>query len=109
MCHIMPFGFCHLQNAGIRGLLLLLLAMLTTGWAGCGGGSASSSQPPQDFNLSLSPTSMALQQLGGGAELDVSIIPVNGFGGSVTITFPSLPAGISVAAVGFSSGPPYVA
>jgi hypothetical protein len=105
----MPFVFCHLQCSVIRGLLLFLLAVLITGLAGCGGGSGSSGQPPQDFSLSLSPTSMALQQLGGGAQLDVSIIPVNGFGGTVTITFPNLPAGISVAPVGFSSGPPYVA
>src|ERR1035437_9987091 len=105
----MPFVFCHLQCAVIRGLLRLLLAVLITSLAGCGGGSGSSGQPPQDFSLSLSPNSMALQQLGGGAQLDVSIIPVSGFGGTVTITFPNLPTGISVAPVGFSSGPPYVA
>jgi DNA-binding beta-propeller fold protein YncE len=105
----MQFISCNPHYAVIRGLALLLLAELITGLAGCGGGSGSSGQPPQDFSLSLSPTSMALQQLGGGATLVVLITPVNGFGGSVTITFPNLPAGISVAPVGFSSGPPYVA
>ena len=33
---------------------------------------------------------MSLQQLDGGAELDISITPVNGFNGTVTITFPEL-------------------
>jgi hypothetical protein len=105
----MPFIFCHLQYVVIRGLPLLLFAMLILALARCGGGSGSSGHPPQDFGLSLSPDSMALQQLGGGAELIVLITPVNGFGGSVTITFPNLPAGIGVAPVGFSSGPPYIA
>jgi len=52
---------------------------------------------------------MSLQQLGGGAELTVSIVPINEFADSVTITFPNLPTGITVAPVGFSTGPPYVA
>jgi DNA-binding beta-propeller fold protein YncE len=105
----MPLVFGRFQFVESRGVLQCLLTVLITGLAGCGGGSGSSGQPPQDFSLSLSPTSMALQQLGGGAQLDVSIVPVNGFSGSVTITFPNLPAGISVAPVGSSSGPPYFA
>src|ERR1035438_5531301 len=105
----MQVVFCHFQSAVSRSLLRLLLAVSIIGLAGCGGGSGSPGQPQQDFSLSLSPPSLALQQLGGGAQLDVSITPVNGFDGSVTITFPNLPAGISVAPVGFSSGPPYVA
>ena len=65
--------------------------------------------PAQDFSLSLSPTTMSLQELGGGTVPTISIIPTNGFSGTVAITFPSLPSGITVASGGPSGGPPYVA
>jgi IPT/TIG domain-containing protein len=106
----MPFVIRLRRGLAPRFFHLLLFVLLVAPIAalmGCGGGGTS--QPAQDFALALSPTSMALQQLGDGATLIVSITPVNGLGGSVTITFPNLPAGISVASVGFSSGPPYVA
>ena len=76
----------------------------------CGGGGGSSTPPPpaQDFALAVSPASLSLQQLGSGQTLTISVVPVNGFAGSVGVTFPNLPAGFSVSA-GSAPGPPYYA
>ena len=88
-------------------IVALLAAMVSL--VSCGGGSNSEPPPPaQDFTLSVSPPSLSLQQMGGGAALSISIAPVNGFAGGVNIIFPNLPAGFSVSA-GSMSGPPYYA
>jgi len=88
-------------------LLVVLIALASL--VSCGGSNAGAPPPPaQDFTLSISPSSLSLQQMGDGATLSISIIPLNGFTGSVSITFPNLPAGISVSA-GSMSGPPFYA
>lgn len=95
----MPFVFSSLQRAVIRRPLLLLLAILITGLAGCGG-SSTSSPPPQDFSLSPSASSLSVQQLGAAVPYSLTITPINGFNGSVSISFASLPAGVTTVPAG---------
>lgn len=88
--------------------IVVLLAAIAS-LVSCGGGGNSTPPPPaQDFTLSISPSSLSLQQMGSGVALSISIVPINGFTGSVNITFPNLPAGISASA-GLMGGPPYFA
>ena len=99
----------HRSSLCIRlfSLMALLAAMVSL--VSCGGGGSSTPPPPApDFTLSTSPSSLSLGQMGIGVALKISIVPVNGFAGSVNITFPNLPAGILVSA-GSMSGPPYYA
>jgi hypothetical protein len=100
---------CSFSFVRLASLVVLLAA--TVSLTGCGGGGGSSTPPPPvpDFTISASPSSLSLQQQGNGGQLTISINPSNGFAGSVTITFPGLPAGIFVAGEGSSSGPPFVA
>lgn len=77
----------------------------------CSGGTSTPPPPPppaKDFTLAISPSTLSLQQMGDGAALNISITPLNGFTGGVNISFPNLPAGLSVSA-GPVSGPPYYA
>ncbi len=87
-------------------VLLVIAAIL----AGCGGGGGTATPPPPtaDFTLSTSPSTLSIEQMGSGATLTISVVPVNGFSGSVAITFPDLPTGLSVSA-GSMPGPPYSA
>jgi hypothetical protein len=90
--------------------MVLLAAMVSlVSCSGSGTGTPTPPPPPApDFTLSISPSSLSLQQMGNGVTLTISIVPVNGFAGSVNVTFPNLPAGISVSA-GSLGGPPYYA
>jgi hypothetical protein len=99
-------------DRSFRFLPLFSLMVVLAGIASlvsCGGSGAGTPPPPaQDFTLSISPSTLSLQQMGDGTTLSITVTPVNGFTGSVNITFPNLPAGISVSA-GSMSGPPYYA
>jgi hypothetical protein len=48
--------------------------------------------PPQDFTLSASPSSQTVVQ-GNGTSFGISITPVNGFTGSVSLSTSGLPTG----------------
>ncbi len=96
----MPFVFCDRQFVVIRRLLLSLLGALIIGSAGCGGGSGTPSQPLPDFSLSPSASSLSLQQLGQGVPFSVTITAMNGFSGSVSISFVNLPTGVTTVPAG---------
>ena len=71
----------------------LLLAMAS--FCGCGGGSSSPPPPPApDFALSLSPSSVTIQQGTTSSGIQVTVQPVNGFSGAVQIALSGLPSGI---------------
>jgi IPT/TIG domain len=80
---------------GVTGAVLVFL--LTGICAGCGGGTTAVVQQPQaaDFSVAVSSSSVTISQGGVSAPVNFSIIPQNGFSGTVQLTFASLPAGIS--------------
>jgi hypothetical protein len=80
---------------GIAGTVLILLVAEIC--AGCGGGATAVVQQPQaaDFSVALSSNAVSIWQGGVSAPVDFSIIPHNGFSGSVQVTFAGLPAGVS--------------
>jgi hypothetical protein len=74
-------------------LALLLLAL-----NGCGGGSSSIQTPPPpaqpDFSIEFSQNSVSLEQGATSSPINLSVNPLNGFTGSVQVTFTGLPAGV---------------
>lgn len=66
--------------------------------AGCGGGGVATIQPPPpapDFILSVSPSSVTINQGSTSSAIQISIQPVNGFSGTVQVSLSSLPSGVS--------------
>jgi hypothetical protein len=72
--------------------VLAQLALL----AGCGGSSGGSQPPPPtpDFELKLSPASVSVTA-GSSAQTSLSVTPLNGFSGQVSIQFTGLPSGVT--------------
>ena len=72
----------------------------------CGGGSSSSSSnpispPSPDFTLAITSNStLSVQQGGSSIPLTVTVNPLNGFTGSVSISFPNLPTGVTLSPPG---------
>ncbi len=81
-------------------------------FVGCGGGNAdtSSGSTPApissgpSFAISLSPANTTLAQ-GGTSEVQVSVMPQNGFTGSVSVTTGSLPSGVMISPTTLSITP----
>jgi hypothetical protein len=74
-----------------------LLALLLLACFGCGAGSAYTQPPPPppaDFTIGFSSNSVNLQQGATSPAINLSITPVNGFAGSVQVTFSGLPTGV---------------
>jgi len=57
----------------------------------------------QDFKLSASPTSLAVSR-GNSGDIQVSVTPLSGFTGTVTVSASGLPAGVTSAPVGIAAG-----
>ena len=72
--------------------IVSLVALLAS--VACGGGSSSSVQRQPSFTLHSSPNAVVLQQ-GETGSVTVSIAPSNGFSGSVTLSVPSPPSGVT--------------
>lgn len=77
------------------GLLLVPVVCLAVILGGCGGVSGSSQTGPS-FTLSASPSSVIVAP-GGQATSTITITPQNGFNGSVTLSAPVLPNGVTAA------------
>jgi IPT/TIG domain len=81
-----------------RGLPIAVLAFAAFLCASCGGGSSFVAPPPPppvpDFSLVLSTNSISIQQGATNNSLNVSVSPLNGFTGSVQISFSGFPAGV---------------
>lgn len=68
--------------------------------AGCGGGSGTSSPPPPppptpDFQIAVQPLSLSLV-LGLSNQIQITVAPLNGFTGTVSLNANSLPAGVTI-------------
>jgi YVTN family beta-propeller protein len=86
------FQLTSLQKWIAVGVLVQLLA-------GCGGGSGggtSGNQPPPtpDFELGLNPASVSVAA-GSSVQTNLSVTPINGFTGQVSIQFAGLPSGVT--------------
>jgi hypothetical protein len=57
---------------------------------------ATPTAPPPDFSLSASPTSSSMSRFNGSTSYTVSVVPVNGYTGSVTLSVSGQPSGVSV-------------
>src|SRR5579862_5938809 len=78
----------------IRILETAVAVCLTTLLIACG---SSGSAPPttEDFSLSLSPQSLSIPIGGGGGSTQVSVLPINGFSNTVTVSITGLPDGVT--------------
>lgn len=78
---------------GVTGAVFIFL--LVGMCVGCGGGATAVVQQPQaaDFSVAVSSNAVSISQGGDSAPVNFSIIPHNGFSGSVQVTFAGLPAG----------------
>jgi hypothetical protein len=56
--------------------------------------------PSPDFTIILDSSSLSAQQSGVPAQLTVTVNPLNGFTGTVTVSFSNLPAGIIASPTG---------
>lgn len=89
----------------LAGASLVTIALLLSS---CGGGTSSSPPPPlppppssaADFSLSVEVTTVTLQQGGALQFQSVQATPVNGFTGTVNLSFSGLPTGISTTPAG---------
>lgn len=85
-------------------LSLFGAVLLATLWSiGCGSGSSgiSNVEPPPDFSISTTPSSLMLAQ-GGSETLSVTISPLNGFSAQVNVSVSSLPAGVNASPSSFA-------
>ncbi len=86
------------MRGGVRSIQVLVFGVMvcTVAWGGggCGGGSQSPSSQP-DFVIGLSTTSVTVPQGSTSSPVNVSINSENGFSGSVQVSFPGLPAGVT--------------
>src|SRR5437016_4079911 len=75
---------------------LLVVAALSGFLTGCGG---TSQQPPPpampDFNISVSPVSASGTIGNVSSKLTVSVVPQDGFNGSVDVVLQGLPSGVN--------------
>ena len=62
---------------------------------GCGGGSIDSSTSKGDFAVEVAPSTVNVVPGGPGQTLTVATSPTDGFGGAVSVTIGSLPAGVT--------------
>lgn len=80
---------------GIAGAVFIFLVAGMGG--GCGGGPPAVAQQPQaaDFSVAVSSNAVSISQGAVSPSVSFSIIPHNGFSGSVQVTLAGLPAGAS--------------
>src|SRR5579862_1718790 len=89
---------CHRRSAYSRKWMAVgVLAALAVLNACGGGGNSGGGQPPPspDFELGLNPPSVSITA-GNTAHANVSVTPLNGFSGQVSISFSNLPSGVTV-------------
>ena len=81
----------------VQGIAGAVFIFLVAGMCGCGGGATAVVQRPQaaDFSVAVSSNAVSISQGGVSAPVSFSIIPHNGFSGSVQVTLAGLPAGAS--------------
>ena len=81
---------------GVTGAIIVALPVIS---AGCGGGATALVEQAQlqaaDFSVVMSPSSVTILQGGVSAPVNFSIVPRNGFSGSVQVSFTGLPVGVS--------------
>lgn len=86
------------MRGGVCSAPVFVVALLVFS-AGCGGGGGTGGvqpPPPQpDFTIGLSTASVDVPQGGTSSPVNVSISPLNGFSGSVQVSFTSLPSGVT--------------
>jgi hypothetical protein len=77
----------RLYGAGLLVALLLALAAcgISGGGSGCGGGGGGGGGGSPDFTISLSPDSLTVQQ-GGSGTIQLTLTPLNGFTGTVSLS-----------------------
>jgi len=82
------------RNSSVGGALLLVVtAYLLTG---CGGGGGSSSGPPlpPSFSIDLNTTTLFISP-NTSSQVNISLVPIGGFSGTVTVTLSGLPTGVT--------------
>ena len=98
----MAQSFVRRLHGRFEYLSVLLSAALIAALTACGGGgSGGATQPAEDFGLSGSASSLTVQQFGNAVPYTVTVTPINGFSGTVSISFVNLPAGVTI----FPAGP----
>src|SRR6202162_5710175 len=79
----------------VRGVTGAVVAVITVISAGCGGGATAVTQQVQaqvaDFSAAVSSSSVTISQGGVSTPVNFSIVPRNGFSGSVQVMISSLP------------------
>lgn len=82
-----------LRSEDLAAFVVALSLLLIT--VGCGGGAQANIQPPPpSFTLSSSPGAVTLQQAASGS-ITVTVVPANGFSGSVSLSASGLPTGVT--------------
>jgi hypothetical protein len=95
-----------------RCLCVLLYSLLCLLIVSCGGGNGNSGPPTPapnpSFTISLSPSSVTLAQGGTSQTVQASVAAQDGFAGTVSVTIPGLPNGVTVspASLSLTSGAP---
>jgi hypothetical protein len=83
----------------VQGVTGAISVALTVTSAGCGGGATAVTQQIQaqvaDFSVAVSSSSVTISQGGVSAPVNFSIVPRNGFSGSVQVSFTGVPVGVS--------------
>jgi len=88
-----------------RWVLWIVSLMALVAHIGCGGGSSGGGNPPPpppaDFTISLQPSSLVISQ-GSSGTVQVSVAPVNGFSGQVSVSISGAPSGVTVTPATFN-------
>src|ERR1700723_4120916 len=88
------------MGRSLRGLCSGIAVSLAVALGGCGGGNSrgggGTTGPQPSFTLSASPSNPSVGQ-GGLVTTTITVVPQNGFSGSVGLAATGLPAGVSAA------------
>jgi hypothetical protein len=90
-------------------LYVVKIGVMVVLLVGCGGSGGSNQPPPpppsSSFTLSLSTPSITVPQGGASQGVQVSVLAQGGFDGTVSVTVPSLPSGVTYTPVSLSVTP----
>ena len=80
--------------AGAKNIYMEVYNGLDSGWVQRGTWTVSAANNPPDFSISLSPSSRTVAP-GGSTAYTLTVVPQNGFSGTVNLTAPGLPTGLT--------------
>ena len=86
---------CRSRYSGLTAISAFAAALWVVFASGCGGVSSGGVQRQPSFGLTSSQNSQTVVQAGSGSPITITVVPANGFSGSVILSASGLPNGVT--------------